>query len=307
MGQELFEHGNIARGYVHGVTNWRFVDTAARNDPSNNFTFRDLDKMCYDAQTEKYYILKSINPDYTPVWELCSSPAASGEANTLVTLGAGQSLAGAKVGVNLQLRAVTGSTDQIVITQNIDGAVNFAVSPNLRISWPYVSGKPSTLAGYGIVDAAPASHTHAVASASASGFMSSADWSKLQGIEPGAKATTNIITKLVGSAISSVRVVSAISDTSVGLTNPADPASVKTILGLTTTAASLVGDPINIQVSGTYYSAGWGLSVGPVFLGTAGQLTQVVPTSGFLVTIGYAVNPNTLVLTSSFDSIIQLS
>lgn len=58
-----------------------------------------------------------------------------------------------------------------------------------------ITSKPTTLAGYGITDAAPSSHVgsgggaHANATASASGFMSASDKSKLDGIAAGATNT----------------------------------------------------------------------------------------------------------------------
>lgn len=61
---------------------------------------------------------------------------------------------------------------------------------------------PTTLGGYGITDATPSSHigtggaAHAVATTAASGFMSSSDKSKLDGIAPGAEV--NSVTSVQG-------------------------------------------------------------------------------------------------------------
>ncbi|HYD67000.1 hypothetical protein [Azospirillum sp.] len=59
-----------------------------------------------------------------------------------------------------------------------------------------LGGRPTTLAGYGITDAAPMSHTgaggaaHAAATASTAGFLSAADKAKLDGIAAGAQVNT---------------------------------------------------------------------------------------------------------------------
>ena len=52
--------------------------------------------------------------------------------------------------------------------------------------WAGITGKPTTISGYGITDAATASHTHGVASTTTAGFMSAADKTKLNGLSNGA-------------------------------------------------------------------------------------------------------------------------
>ena len=65
-----------------------------------------------------------------------------------------------------------------------------------NVAFSEVTGKPTTLSGYGITDAAPSSHigsggtAHAAATASTAGFMSAGDKSKLDGITAGAAAGT---------------------------------------------------------------------------------------------------------------------
>jgi hypothetical protein len=65
-----------------------------------------------------------------------------------------------------------------------------------NVAFSELTGKPTTLSGYGITDAAPSSHVgaggtaHAVATTSAAGFMSAADKAKLDGITAGATAGT---------------------------------------------------------------------------------------------------------------------
>ena len=64
------------------------------------------------------------------------------------------------------------------------------VNNTVNIAWVAITGTPTTLAGYGIVDAAPLSHVgtgggaHAnVVAAGAAGFMTGADKTKLDGAE----------------------------------------------------------------------------------------------------------------------------
>jgi hypothetical protein len=70
------------------------------------------------------------------------------------------------------------------------------------VSFALLSGRPTTLAGYGITDAAPIAHVgsggaaHANVSASAAGFMAAADKSKLDGIASGATANTGTVTSV---------------------------------------------------------------------------------------------------------------
>lgn len=71
------------------------------------------------------------------------------------------------------------------------------------VPWTLVSGKPTTLGGYGITDAAPLSHVgsggtaHAdVVAGGASGFMTGTDKTKLDGIASGATANTGTVTSV---------------------------------------------------------------------------------------------------------------
>lgn len=70
------------------------------------------------------------------------------------------------------------------------------------IAFSEIVSKPTTLSGYGITDAASASHigsggsSHAVATTSTSGFLSSADKTKLDGIAPGAEVNQSAFAKI---------------------------------------------------------------------------------------------------------------
>lgn len=73
-------------------------------------------------------------------------------------------------------------------------------------TWAQISSTPTTLAGYGITDAAPLSHVgaggaaHAAATTGAAGFLSAADKTKLDGIASGATANTGTVTSVALSA-----------------------------------------------------------------------------------------------------------
>lgn len=72
------------------------------------------------------------------------------------------------------------------------------------VAWAGITSKPTTLSGYGITDAAPSSHvgsggtSHANATTTTAGFMSSTDKSKLDGIASGATANTGTVTSVGG-------------------------------------------------------------------------------------------------------------
>lgn len=80
------------------------------------------------------------------------------------------------------------------------------------LSWANFTNKPTTLAGYGITDAASSSHSHTAATTSAAGFMSATDKTKLDGVATNANnyslpsATDSVLggVKLASSAAQTV-------------------------------------------------------------------------------------------------------
>jgi len=56
-----------------------------------------------------------------------------------------------------------------------------------NVAWSEITSKPTTLSGYGIIDAAASNHTHSAATTSTAGFMSASDKVKLNGIASGAQ------------------------------------------------------------------------------------------------------------------------
>ena len=99
-------------------------------------------------------------------------------------------------------------------------------------SFVSITGKPTTLSGYGITDAAPSSHVgsggtaHAVATNSTNGFMSSSDKAKLNGIAVGAQVNVPTNLSLGTRTSTSIRV-----DSSTG-TNVVLPAATSSLSGL---------------------------------------------------------------------------
>lgn len=182
MGQELFQHGNLEGKYIHKITRWRFVDTAARMDPSNLFTFRDIDKVCYDAETEKYYVLHKILPGFIPEWQLISAVDVIGEANTLYTIGTGVALNGAKVGTTLGIRSIAGTANQVTLTELPDGTVRIGVASNLSIPFANITGVPAYL---------PTSYVPPLATSLTDGTITSAMFDKINGIAAGATVNSS--------------------------------------------------------------------------------------------------------------------
>ncbi|MDR2325110.1 MAG: hypothetical protein LBE51_06850 [Acidovorax sp.] len=67
-------------------------------------------------------------------------------------------------------------------TVDAQGRLTAAGSVAAAPPWGSITGKPTTLAGYGITDAAKNDHTHGGATQAVAGFMSAADKKKLDGI-----------------------------------------------------------------------------------------------------------------------------
>ncbi len=83
---------------------------------------------------------------------------------------------------------------------NAAGWEEYSVGLAASAPWSGITGKPTTLSGYGITDAAPSSHVgsggtaHAAATTSAAGFMAAADKTKLDAVPtPATIATTTTV------------------------------------------------------------------------------------------------------------------
>ncbi len=120
--------------------------------------------------------------------------------------------------------------------------------------------------------------------------------------EPGpAGGTTQ--TGVAGAALSALRVLYE-RDGALYAADPTDGTQVGLVVGLGVTAAVAAGDSVTYQARGTVDDTGWSWSVGPVFHGPAGTLTQVVPTDGWETVVGWASSATRIHLT--FDEPVQL-
>lgn len=100
---------------------------------------------------------------------------------------------------------------------------------------------------------------------------------------------------LAGEALSGHRAVYVGDDGLAWYASKASASAVR-VAGITTGAASL-GAAATIQPEGLLTEPSWTWSGNtPVWLGTAGQLTQSPPTTGYLVQIGVAVGPTSLLI-----------
>ena len=92
------------------------------------------------------------------------------------------------------------------------------------------------------------------------------------------------------------RVVKMEANGKVGYADSANVPDAGQVLGVTLNAA-LPGDVVNVQVTGELTESSWTwVPGGPVYLGTAGTLTQMLPVAGFQLVVGIAVAPDKLVI-----------
>lgn len=92
-----------------------------------------------------------------------------------------------------------------------------------------------------------------------------------------------------GETISALKVVYEL-DGQVFVLDQADAAHVDLLLGVAITSGN-AGDTIIVQRAGTLDDAGWAWTADPVYLGSAGAITQVPPTTGFRVRLGASPMP----------------
>lgn len=114
----------------------------------------------------------------------------------------------------------------------------------------------------------------------------------LQGI-PGPDGGS-AFSRTAGEILSALRVVYEI-DQEVFYLDPDDEDHIDLLLGITLTAAD-IGTQVNVQRSGVIEDSAWNWSLGRVWLGANGALTQTPPLFGFDVLIGYAVSPTRITL-----------
>lgn len=102
------------------------------------------------------------------------------------------------------------------------------------------------------------------------------------------------VARLAGETISALRVVYETAG-EVFLLDYRDEDHIDLLLGVTLTAG-VAGAPINVQRLMDITDASWNWTLGRVYLGANGTLTQTPPADGYDVLIGYAVSPTRLTL-----------
>lgn len=103
------------------------------------------------------------------------------------------------------------------------------------------------------------------------------------------------ITKIADTAIGGHRVVMASSANGTAIADKDTPSHMHLVLGITEGAA-MAGNPAAIVARGELVEPSWSFSVGPVYLGNNGLMTQTAPTTGFILKIGTAIAPTVLLI-----------
>ena len=66
------------------------------------------------------------------------------------------------------------------------------------------------------------------------------------------------------------------------------------IIGITTTSAAGSGETVTVTTEGKLEDPSFLFSIGPIYLGTSGVITQTKPTSGLLLQLGVAISATQL-------------
>ena len=169
-----------------------------------------------------------------------------------------------------------------------------------NVAFSEITNRPFTLSGFGITDAALATHTHGTVTSTQSGFISSEDKAKLDGIATGATANStdaalrNRATHTGAQAIATVTGLQAALDGKAATSHTHDNA--------TTSAAGFMSNTDKIKLDkiiandqqGLNTQDGWGVSVGSFAMGS-GNIDRSVAVGSYalnkggrdIVAIGY--------------------
>lgn len=113
--------------------------------------------------------------------------------------------------------------------------------------------------------------------------------------EPG-QAGVSYVTFLASGAIGGHRAVRAMFARHAQYAHHNDVAGASSILGITLHAAEAEA-PINVAASGEIFEPSWAWVVdAPIFVGVAGVLTQTPPPTGFLLVVGVATSPTSMLV-----------
>lgn len=112
-----------------------------------------------------------------------------------------------------------------------------------------------------------------------------------------------IYTRQSTGALSAMRVVWEGETGAVSVLDSSDEDHIDLLCGLTLTATSDAGQ-VTVQRTGAVDDLAWNWTLGRVYLGADGALTQSPPSTGFDVLVGVAVSPTRLIL--NFQDPIEL-
>ena len=119
---------------------------------------------------------------------------------------------------------------------------------------------------------------------------------------PSEYASALRITQLAGTSLSALRIVYS-DGTHVRPLDNTDLSNVPRLLGMSLTAG-LLDEEIVVQRQGMLFDLSWTWVPGFLWLGTAGQLTQIPPSSGACIIVAEALSA-TQILLSPFDPTYQ--
>lgn len=117
----------------------------------------------------------------------------------------------------------------------------------------------------------------------------------LQG-PPGQPGDLVLTDYLAGEALGGNRCVIVGMDNKVYYADQANPSHFNRILGITTRAAAQ-NDPASVRVGGEMTEPSWNWDLDKfIYLGSNGLLTQTPPATGFLLELGWPINPTTMMV-----------
>lgn len=114
------------------------------------------------------------------------------------------------------------------------------------------------------------------------------------GVETVSQLNSGVSEWCAGEDISGHRIVYPSSETEVKYADKDVPEQASLIIGITTCAAD-EGAKIKVQTKGLLIEPSWNWQAGlPIFLGNNGMPTQDIPTTGFMLEVGVAVEPTSM-------------
>lgn len=114
-----------------------------------------------------------------------------------------------------------------------------------------------------------------------------------QGVPGTAGAST--FTRTAAQALSGHRVVKAVAGNAVNYASADETGDALLIEGITAEAAESGADII-LQDSGEMYEGSWSWTLGPIFCGINGQLTQTAPAGAWIRQVATAVDSNRIIV-----------